>query len=433
MKRRTMSILIIAVILIAAGLTVAFYLNNKKSGTLSLKTSKVDVGDIEVYVTTTGTLNPVTLVQVGTQVSGTIAKIYVDFNDIVKKGQVIAQIDSTFLSAQVRDAEAQVERARAQVNQAQRDLNRIKELYSKNLVSQADYDQALTNYETALAQLKSAEAQLERARVNLKYSTIYSPIDGIVISRNVDVGQTVAASLQAPTLFTIANDLRKMRVEANVDEADIGKVKPGQIAFFTVDAYPEETFTGRVSQVRLQPINIQNVINYTVIIDVDNKDLKLKPGMTANVRILIEKRENVLRLPNLALRFRPDPTDKRFAKAMEEMQKRREEFMKRRQQEGGPGLSAQTPQGQGGQRFGGFPGGGSPFGGNRATIWVLDENKNPKPIFVRTGITDGNYTEIVAGNLKEGDEVITGYVFPTAVSNNPSASQPFQFRGRTPF
>lgn len=433
MRRKITRIFIIVAVLIAAGLAVAFYFNNRKSGTLPLKTSKVDTGNIEVYVTTTGTLNPVTLVQVGTQVSGTIAKIYVDFNDVVKKGQIIAQIDSTFLAAQVKDAEAQVERAKAQVNQAQRDLNRIKELYAKNLVSQADYDQALTNYETALAQLKSAEAQLERARVNLKYSTIYSPIDGIVISRNVDVGQTVAASLQAPTLFTIANDLRKMRVEANVDEADIGKVKPGQIVYFTVDAYPEETFTGKVSQVRLQPINVQNVINYTVIIDVDNKDLKLKPGMTANVKILIEKRENVLRLPNLALRFKPDPADKRFAKAMEEMQKRREEFMRRRQQEGGSGFPNQAPQGQGEQRFGGFPGGGSPGGGNRAIIWILDENKNPKPVFVRTGITDGNYTEVVGGNLKEGDEVITGYVFPTAAGNNPSTPQPFQFRGRTPF
>ncbi len=429
MKRKLFRILIIVVILIAAGLVVAFYLNNRKSGTLQLKTSKADVGDIEVYVTTTGTLNPVTLVQVGTQVSGTIAKIYVDFNDVVKKGQIIAQLDSTFLAAQVKDAEAQVERARAQVNQAQRDLSRIKELYSKNLVSQADYDQALTNYETALAQLKSAEAQLERAKVNLKYSTIYSPIDGIVISRNVDVGQTVAASLQAPTLFTIANDLRKMRVEANVDEADIGKVKPGQTVFFTVDAYPDETFIGKVSQVRLQPINVQNVINYTVIIDVENKDLKLKPGMTANVKILIDKRENVLRIPNQALRFKPDPEDKRFAKAMEEMQKRREEFMRRRQQEGGgPGFFGQAQQGQGGQR----PGGGFP-GGNRAIIWILDENKNPKPTFVRTGITDGNYTEVVGGNLKEGDEIITGYIFPTASSNNPSTSQPFQFRGRTPF
>ncbi len=432
MKRKTIRIIIIASILVIAGLAVAFYLNNKETKTLQLKTAKADIGDIEVYVTTTGTLNPVTLVQVGTQVTGTIAKIYVDFNDVVKKGQILAQIDSTFLSAQVRDAEAQVERAKAQVNQTKRDLDRIKELYAKNLVSQADYDQALTNYEVALAQLKSAEAQLERARVNLKYSTIYSPIDGIVISRNVDVGQTVAASLQAPTLFTIANDLRKMRVEANVDESDIGKVKPGQTVFFTVDAYPDETFVGKVSQVRLQPINIQNVINYTVIIDVENKDLKLRPGMTANVRILIDKRENVLRIPNQALRFRPDPEDKRFAKAMQEMQKRREEFAKRREQEGG------------GTREGGFgffqnPGGGgrpSGFGpgGNRAIIWVLDENKNPKPVFARLGITDGNYTEVIGGNLKEGDEIITGYVLTTASSTPASPQQqPFQFRGRTPF
>lgn len=433
MKGKTIRILIIVAILVIAGLVVAFYLNNKGTKSLQLKTAKVDVGDIEVYVTTTGTLNPVTLVQVGTQVTGTIAKIYVDFNDVVKKGQILAQIDSTFLSAQVRDAEAQVERAKAQVNQTKRDLDRIKELYAKNLVSQADYDQALTNYEVALAQLKSAEAQLERARVNLKYSTIYSPIDGIVISRNVDVGQTVAASLQAPTLFTIANDLRKMRVEANVDESDIGKVKPGQTVFFTVDAYPDETFIGTVSQVRLQPINVQNVINYTVIIDVENKDLKLRPGMTANVRILIDKRENVLRIPNQAVRFKPDPEDKRFAKAMQEMQKRREEFAKRRGQEGGGNREGGFGffQGPGG---GGRPGGGFGPGGNRAIVWVLDENKNPKPVFVRLGITDGNYTEVVGGNLKEGDEIITGYVLTTASSTPTSLQQqPFQFRGRTPF
>ncbi len=431
MKRRTIRIIIIATILVIAGLAVAFYLNNKGTKTLQLKTAKAEVGDIEVYVTTTGTLNPVTLVQVGTQVSGTIAKIYVDFNDVVKRGQILAQIDSTFLSAQVRDAEAQVERAKAQVNQTKRDLDRIKELYAKNLVSQADYDQALTNYEVALAQLKSAEAQLERARVNLKYSTIYSPIDGIVISRNVDVGQTVAASLQAPTLFTIANDLRKMRVEANVDESDIGKVKPGQMVFFTVDAYPEETFIGKVVQVRLQPINIQNVINYTVIIDVENKDLKLRPGMTANVRILIDKRENILRIPNQALRFKPDPEDKRFAKAMQEMQKRREELARRRTQEGSGSL-------EGGFGFFPGPGGQRPRGtnpaGNRAIIWVLDENKNPKPAFVRLGITDGNYTEVVGGNIKKEDEIITGYVLTTATSNPASPQQqPFQFRGRTPF
>ncbi len=431
MKRRTIRIIIIATILVIAGLAIAFYLNNKGTKTLQLKTAKAEVGDIEVYVMTTGTLNPVTLVQVGTQVSGTIAKIYVDFNDMVKRGQILAQIDSTFLSAQVRDAEAQVERAKAQVNQTKRDLDRIKELYVKNLVSQADYDQALTNYEVALAQLKSAEAQLERARVNLKYSTIYSPIDGIVISRNVDVGQTVAASLQAPTLFTIANDLRKMRVEANVDESDIGKVKPGQMVFFTVDAYPEETFIGKVVQVRLQPINIQNVINYTVIIDLENKDLKLRPGMTANVRILIDKRENVLRIPNQALRFKPDPEDKRFAKAMQEMQKRREELARRRTQEGSGNLEGGFGffQGPGGQR----PGRTNPAG-NRAIIWVLDENKNPKPAFVRLGITDGNYTEVVGGNIKKEDEIITGYVLTTATSNPASPQQqPFQFRGRTPF
>ncbi|MEK6571540.1 MAG: efflux RND transporter periplasmic adaptor subunit, partial [Bacteroidota bacterium] len=259
-KKRNLFFGALALILIAGAI---FVFTSSKSTETSYRTAKLERGDISVTVTATGTLSAVTTVQVGTQVSGTIAKLFADYNSVVKKGQVVAIIDTTFLQTQVDDAEASLERAVAQVNQTQRDFGRTQDLLRKSLVSQADYDVAKTNYESAAAQRKSAQAALNRARINLKYATIRAPIDGVVISRNVDVGQTVAASLQAPTLFVIANDLTKMQVQANIDEADIGKVQVGQSVKFTVDAHPDQQFQGKVAQVRLQPNVIQNVVNYT--------------------------------------------------------------------------------------------------------------------------------------------------------------------------
>src|SRR2546426_3138704 len=300
--------LYIAIAVVALGTVGYFVMSNSNSKDPRYRTDKVSRGNILVQVRATGLINPVQTVEVGSQVSGILSKIYVDFNSKVKKNEVIAEIDPTFLKASVKEAEANVERNQAQVNEAKRNLTRTAALFKKDLVSQADLDAATTTSESAIAQLKQTQAALDRARVNLVYATIRSPIDGVVISRDVDVGQTVAASLQTPKLFSIANDLTQMRVEASVDEADIGQIKEGQRVTFTVDAYPEQQFRGRVSQVRLAAVIVQNVTTYTVVIDVPNPDLKLRPGMTATVSILIDQRQNALRVPVLALRFQP-PAD----------------------------------------------------------------------------------------------------------------------------
>jgi HlyD family secretion protein len=269
---------------------------------------KVSQGDITMTVTATGTINAVISVDVGTQVSGIVSKLYADFNSIVKEGQVIAQIDSTFLVQAVKDAQASLERSRAQYADAKRTAERTKLLFEKGLESQAVYDAATTTLESNSAALKQSQAALDRAKINLAYATIYAPINGVVIDRKVNVGQTVAASFSSPTLYTIANDLSKMQVQVTVDESDIGRISIGQEATFTVDAYADERFTGTVSQIRLAPVSIQNVVNYTVVVDVVNNQLKLMPGMTANVRIMVGSSNNVLRVPNMALRFQP-PAD----------------------------------------------------------------------------------------------------------------------------
>src|SRR5512140_739561 len=262
---------------------------------------KVTSGEISMVVTATGTVNPVTSVDVGTQVSGIVSKLYADFNSVVKEGQVIAQIDPTFLEQAVKDGEANLSRAIAQYADSKRTYDRTKSLYDKQLESQATFDAALTTLESNSAALKQAQATLDRAKINLAYATIYAPISGVVINRAVNVGQTVAASFSSPTLFTIANDLSKMQVQTTVDESDIGRISIGQEATFTVDAYSDEKFSGTVSQIRLAPVSIQNVVNYTVIIDVDNEQLKLIPGMTANVKILAASGKDILRVPNMAL------------------------------------------------------------------------------------------------------------------------------------
>jgi HlyD family secretion protein len=304
MKKR---IIIPAVLLLLAVAVFLIFFRgaNKK---YEFRFDKVSQGDITMYVTATGTTNAVTSVDVGTQVSGIIAKLYADFNSIVKEGQIIAQIDPTFLQQSVKDASASLERAQAQFADAKRILERTKTLYEKNLESQVNFDAATTAFESNRAALKQAVASLDRAKINLAYATIYAPINGVVIDRKVNVGQTVAASFSSPTLYTIANSLQKMQAQTTVDESDIGKISIGQEATFTVDAYPDERFTGTVSQIRLAPVSIQNVVNYTVIIDVNNDQLKLMPGMTANVRILVGSSTNVLRVPNMALRFQP-PAD----------------------------------------------------------------------------------------------------------------------------
>jgi HlyD family secretion protein len=297
--------MIIGSVALVAVIAAYFLFFGEDKTKYEFRLDKVSEGDVTMYVTATGTINAVISVEVGTQVSGIIAKLYADFNSIVKEGQVIAQIDPTFLQQAVKDATASLERARAQYNDSKRILDRTKSLFDKNLESQANYDAALTNYESNQAALKMAQASLDRAKINLAYATIYAPISGVVIDRKVNVGQTVAASFSSPTLYTIANDLQKMQVQATIDESDIGRISVGQEATFTVDSYPDDRFTGMVSQIRLAPVTIQNVVNYTVIVDVDNRDLKLMPGMTANVRVLVGSARNVIRVSNMALRLQP--------------------------------------------------------------------------------------------------------------------------------
>jgi HlyD family secretion protein len=332
------------------------------------RTEQVTRGGIRETVTATGTVNPVTTVQVGTQVSGTIKEIFVDFNSLVRKGQLIAQIDPAFFETQLAQARANADRARAGLRDAERILNQNKALYPKNLIAKNDYDASVTAQESAAAQLAQAEAALRAAETNLSYTKIYSPVDGVVISRSVDVGQTVAASFQTPTLFTIAEDLTKMQINTNVAESDIGRVQVGQAVEFTVDAYPDTNFQGRVWQVRRAPITVQNVVTYDVVVQVPNRDLKLMPGMTANVTVVITTKEDVLRIPNAALRFRP-PADPAASKAG-------------------------TDAGAGEQK--------APSG---PAVWVLEKGK-PKRMGITPGISDGIWTEVVAGDLKQEHQVI---------------------------
>src|SRR5467141_2022753 len=292
--------------LIVVLLLVAFVLRQcSNGGAANYQTATVTRGAITQAVTATGTLNPVVNVQVGSQVSGNITKLFVDFNSQVKAGQVVAQIDPALFQATVTQAEGDLASAQALLELAKVNARRTQELFAKKTSSQADVDQAMANLHQAEANVKIKQGALDKAKADLEHCAITSPIDGIVISRNVDVGQTVAASLQAPIIFQIANDLTKMQIDSNVAEADVGVVAVDQNVDFTVDAFPTHTFHGKVTQVRNAPITVQNVVTYDTVIGVSNPELKLKPGMTANVAIKIAHRDNVLQIKNAALRYRP--------------------------------------------------------------------------------------------------------------------------------
>jgi len=356
---------------------------------LKWRTAPVERGPIQISVTSTGTLQAVVTIQVGTQVSGTIAALYADFNSKVKKGQVIARLDSTLLKAALQDARSSMSRVHAQFRQASEELKRSKALFERSLVSQSELDQASANAQVAEANLNSVAAQVERAQINLRYTVIQSPIDGIVLSRAVDVGQTVAASFNTPTLFTLAGDLREMRVQAAVDEADIGKVRAGQKAEFTVDAYPDTVFTGEVEQVRLQPKTEQNVVTYDVIVRAPNPNLRLMPGMTANLTIAILRREDVLLVPSAALRFRP-PGQKSFPRDSSQMQ----------HSGGGHGLGEEHAQG--GQDRPRKKSGS----GDSGNLFILVDGK-PDFVKVKVGLSDGGKTEI-EGEVQPGTPVLVG-------------------------
>jgi len=417
-------ILLIIGVLLTSG-AVYGYTNFTKDQTANTeyRTVKAERGSLSSHVTANGTVNPVINVLVGSQVSGMIQKLSADYNTPVKQGQLIAQIDPANFQAQVSQALAKVQNAKASiltseagiasarsnveaakanvskakvsVDDTRRSLDRSLELFRRNLISASEKDTSQTAYDSALAQLeaaqaqqkasesqlessragviaaqatlKQAEAELELAQVNLDHTRITAPVNGVVVSRNVDVGQTVAASLQAPTLFNIAQDLTEMQVEANISEADIGKVAKGQDTSFTVDAYPQAIFRGKVTEIRNSPITVSNVVTYVVVIRVKNPELKLRPGMTANVSILIAQRDNALKIPNAALRFRPE-----FIKKEAVDQKK------------------------------------SSAAGYK--VWVPGQQKIPVPVEITPGISDGTYTEIISGNLKDGQEIIVEVV-----------------------
>ena len=407
--KKTLKIILILLVVAAVGATV-WYVWLRKDDAPQYQTVAVTRGELTQAVTATGQLNPVTNVQVGCQISGMIAKLFVDFNSQVKAGQVIAQIDPSTYQSNLRQAEGDLASAKATLELAQVSERRSKQLLQDKLIAQSDYDTVVANLHQAEATVSNKQAALENAKVNLERCTIYSPVNGIVISRAVDVGQTVAASLSAPTLFQIANDLTKMQIDANVSEADVGGVEEGQDVNFSVDAFPNRTFHGSVVQIRNAPITVQNVVTYDTVIAVNNDDLKLKPGMTANVSIVTAHRDDALKIPNAALRFRPPEVVKAAATV------------------------STNASATAGQRMGGRSSGG-PSKGQRSplrTVYVLsseDKDAKPKPVQIRTGINDGVSTEVLEG-LKEGDRVVTSSSVIAATTRpaaNPFGGGPRRF------
>ena len=411
--------IVVAVVAVAAA-TGGWLLTRGNGEAPSYRFATVEKGDIDSVVSATGTLSAVTTVQVGTQVSGLIAELLVDFNDRVSKGQVIARLDTTLLETNLRDVEASVERSRAELKQAERDLERITSLYNQGISAVADYNKAQYTSDVARAQVKSAEASLERARQNLAYATITAPVSGIVVERAVDVGQTVAASLSAPKLFTIANDLSEMQILSPVDESDIGQIREGQPVRFTVKTYPDRTFTGVVRQVRLQSTIEQNIVNYTVVISVRNEDGKLLPGMTATVEFVVASAKDVLKVANAALRFRP--SEAQLAEARERLRKQFEERAAARGG-AGPGGEGAGPMGRpgGGQERPGSGGNGGARGQReRSFLYYLDDEGRLSMMPVRPGITDGQFTEVRGPLLEAGRQVVTGMSQAAATqSTNP--------------
>jgi HlyD family secretion protein len=375
--------------------------------TTGYRFTSVERGDIESTVSATGTLSAVRTVSVGTQVSGQIAELRVDYNDEVKQGQLLARIDPTLQQQAVTDAQASVERAQAQLLQAQRDNNRNGELMSSGLVARSAYEQTDSALDVARANVKSARVALDRAKQNLEYTNIYAPIDGVVVERNVDHGQTVAASLSAPQLFLIANDLTNMQILASVGEGDIASIKEGQKVKFKVQALANQTFEGVVKQVRLQSATSENVVNYTVVISVANAERKLLPGMTARVEFLTNSAEDVLKVANAALRFKP-ADDAKVATV-----ERPQTATTTATGTAAPAAGTRQRRARTGER---------PAIG---TLYIVDEQGTLTPVRVRTGLTDGSTTEIRGQNLKEGLKVVAGTAQPQSADSQSGSSSPF--------
>ena len=403
MKKKTIKwIIILAIIVIV--LCVIFVIRGAKSGNkeLVIRTHAVGSYTVENTVTATGTIEPVETVEVGTQVSGKVETIYVDFNSVVKKGDLLAELDKLTLNESVSRAQANLTSSESQMKYAKLAFERTKQLYEANAATLADFEAAQNTYTQAQMSMKNAQAQYDQARVDLGYADIYSPIDGVVLDRAVEVGQTVAASFSTPTLFTLANDLTRMQVEANVDEADIGQVKLNQRVTFTVDAYPEDVFNGTVNQIRMKPTTTSNVVTYTVIIDAPNPDLKLFPGMTASVTIVTEEQTG-LAAPAEAFNFTPSE------QVMRELMKNAErpDFDKNERPE--------RP---------GFPGGPQFGEGNAPTmVWIKKGNSiMPRP--VKTGMSDGAY-KIIESGVNEGDSIVLSAQYVVKETKKKTGDNPF--------
>jgi HlyD family secretion protein len=423
------------------------------------RTEKVDRGAITMTVTATGSLSAVTTVQVGSQVSGVIARLYADFNSRVTKGQILAELDPTPFQQQVEQRQADVTKSKVEAANTRINYDRQLRLVKAGLSPQSDLDSARAAYEGANAQVQQSTASLNSSLTNLKYTKIVSPIDGIVVDRQYDVGQTVAASFSAPTLFSIAQDMTKMQVQADVDQSDIGRIAVGQPARFTVDSYPDQEFRGRISQIRLNATVSQNVVTYPVIIEVPNPDEKLRPKMTANVTIDVAQVRDVLRIPNGALRFKPDtaveggpaaasgrrgaaatastdttqttqtattstgpPSDDRAARW------RNRQNGQTSTSTAGAGMSPEERVARWGNRTPGVGGAAGALGAPPAprkrpqTVYVLGADNKLTAVEIRTGITDGHYTQVVSGNLKPGDNIVTGLATSKVDSNPPPGS-----------
>jgi HlyD family secretion protein len=457
-KKKLIIGVVVLAVLVGAGLGLGLF-KGGKNGKVKYRTDVISKGDIEATVVTSGTLDAVTVVDVGSQVSGKIAKLFADFNSPVKAGQIVAQLDLDLLQAKVDQNQSNYESSIARLEQAQVTLDTTKkkydrslDLFKRNLISIEEQETAEANYlsaksglVTAKSTVSQSKSQLDSSKVDMSYAIIRSPIDGVVVTRNVNLGQTVAASMTAPVLFKVASDLTKMQLSCAVDEADIGKMKDGQRVRFTVDAFPGETFNGSVRQVRLASTVVQNVVTYTCIVDAENNDLKLKPGMTATVSVIVGEAKGVLKVPNSAMRFTPTTLDPK------ELEKLRADLQSRMTGgQGGPqGQNGQA--GQGGQRQGGQTGqrqGGGRQGGGvntvdmtpdqlariqqmaksrqrtGGTVWAIDDAGKLTPYMVRTGLTDNTYSELRGVEPKEGTKIITGEETPGA---KPAAQQGMGF------
>lgn len=396
------TVVVVGAAVIAGGI---WYFNRSREDVPLYQTVPVERGDLTQEVTATGTLNPLTNVLVGCQVSGTISKIYVDYNSLVKAGQLIAELDPSTYKAQLEQAEANLANAKANLELQQAETKRESELYTNKLVSSSDYDSTVATLHEAEATVALDEAAVNISRINLGYCKIYSPVDGVVIVNNIEVGQTVAASFNTPELFQIANNLKQMQIDSNVAEADMGGVKDGQDVDFTVEAYPDRMFHGTVRQVRYAATIVNNVVTYDCVIDVTNNDYKLRPSMTATVYIVIAQRHNTLKISNAALRFHPDDETNDAS---------------------GPEFA---PNFSGNISSGGGHGGHGPRTAHQTsvhTVYVLTgqgRDVKLKPIQIRTGISDGIYTEVVSG-LKEGDQIVTS-AFMLGSSGSSPSSNPF--------